>query len=666
MSGLHVHTLLDKGLIPVKDESYLTNGYLDTKVDWIPGMQNFRLKDLPDFIRTTDPNAMMVGLLIEMAERVHKASAIVFNTFYELESDVMNALSSMFPSVYPIGPLPSFLSQSPQHHLASLGSNLWKEDTKCLEWLESKEPESVVYREEMEKQINELMVGEKGKKMRQKAMELKKKAEEDTRPGGCSYMNLDKVIKENFHKTILTHTASIHQNAIIKSNEKMSSWKLSRLAGAELGKNGFMESKKDKFSRPRDTMKNIIDQGEQTPNLSKSFIESKKKFSRPRDTMKNIIGDQGEKTPQMTKRHKASRPSSSMEDIIGEQEPWLNKRHKVSWPSSSMEDIIGEQEKQTPQLTKKHMVSWHDSMKDIIGELEEIASSPCQMPLAPQRINHEGSTSKKKKGSNKARSMKNKISRAKLTSMHTTGSKTFAEIRHEETMNNPDGRESTRMEMYIMTHKPKNGNPMNEGTCRIMSELKDAIASHPRELEQSTTRDDIFSQILGKDKLGHVCTYGKGVVPSDTWGPMYVLETQKIIEDVRRNAETEIQIIQEKMQEKIKEEVEAMKVEILGGLKLALNELQKCLLGVTIPNLFSIFIPDVNKGVVVNAHSTVNTHHAIVEAKKFIPNNVEDHMEPTHYVNFGSKKKKKRRKLTRGDISRVNKMNCILISFYLV
>jgi ribosomal protein S7 len=53
-----------------------------------------------------------------------------------------------------------------------------------------------VKREEVEKLINELMVGEKGKKMRQKATELKKKAEEDTRLGGSSYMNLDKVIND--------------------------------------------------------------------------------------------------------------------------------------------------------------------------------------------------------------------------------------------------------------------------------------------------------------------------------------------------------------------------------------------------------------------------------------------------------------------------------------
>jgi hypothetical protein len=53
-----------------------------------------------------------------------------------------------------------------------------------------------VKREEVEKLVNELMVGEKGKKMKQKAMELKKKTEEDTKPDGCSYINLDKVIKE--------------------------------------------------------------------------------------------------------------------------------------------------------------------------------------------------------------------------------------------------------------------------------------------------------------------------------------------------------------------------------------------------------------------------------------------------------------------------------------
>ncbi|KEH28122.1 UDP-glucosyltransferase family protein [Medicago truncatula] len=70
----------------------------------------------------------------------------------------------------------------------------------CNEWKIGMEIDMNVKIEDLEKLINELMVGENGKKMRQKAMELKKKAEENTRPGGCSYMNLDKVIKEVLFK----------------------------------------------------------------------------------------------------------------------------------------------------------------------------------------------------------------------------------------------------------------------------------------------------------------------------------------------------------------------------------------------------------------------------------------------------------------------------------
>ncbi|WJX70595.1 7-deoxyloganetin glucosyltransferase [Trifolium repens] len=82
---------------------------------------------------------------MEAIERFHRSSAIGINTSDELESDVMNALYSMFPSLYTIGPFASFLNQNPHNQLASLETNLWKEDTKCLEWLGSKEIASVVY-----------------------------------------------------------------------------------------------------------------------------------------------------------------------------------------------------------------------------------------------------------------------------------------------------------------------------------------------------------------------------------------------------------------------------------------------------------------------------------------------------------------------------------------
>ena len=55
-----------------------------------------------------------------------------------------------------------------------------------------------------------------------------------------------------------------------------------------------------------------------------------------------------------------------------------------------MEDILNDQEVQTHILTKKRKASWPSgSMTEVLDELEETASSPCQMPLAPNSINHE-------------------------------------------------------------------------------------------------------------------------------------------------------------------------------------------------------------------------------------------------------------------------------------
>ncbi|KAJ7968242.1 Glycosyltransferase [Quillaja saponaria] len=139
----HLHSLLDKGVIPLKDESYLRNGYLETEVKWIPGLKNIRLRDFPSFVRTTDP--LILDFLMGEGDRTSQASAIILNTFDELESDALNCLSSMFPPIYTIGPLNLLVNQIPQNNLVSFGSNLWKEDTECLQWLESKKPRTVVY-----------------------------------------------------------------------------------------------------------------------------------------------------------------------------------------------------------------------------------------------------------------------------------------------------------------------------------------------------------------------------------------------------------------------------------------------------------------------------------------------------------------------------------------
>ncbi|KAK1577309.1 hypothetical protein Q3G72_020577 [Acer saccharum] len=240
----HFHQLIEKGYTPLKDESCFTNGYLETVIDWIPGMKDIRLRDIPSFVRTTDPDCFMLEFVLHETTRARKASAIILNTFDDLEHEMLGAFKSILPPVYPIGPLHLRINQLPDNDLKQIRSNLWKEETECVEWLNTKEPNSVVYvnfgsitvmtanqmiefawglansnqtflwvirpdlvagmeidnnvkRDEVESLVRELMDGDKGKEMKLKAQEWKNLAHDSiTAPSGSSYINLDKLINQ--------------------------------------------------------------------------------------------------------------------------------------------------------------------------------------------------------------------------------------------------------------------------------------------------------------------------------------------------------------------------------------------------------------------------------------------------------------------------------------
>ncbi|XP_059452320.1 7-deoxyloganetin glucosyltransferase-like [Corylus avellana] len=145
MGVMQFPRLREKGFTPLKDESYITNGFLDTVIDWIPGMRDIRLRDLPNVFITTDPNDPSFKVIIEAVEKAPKASGIVVHTFDALEQEVLDALPSTFPCVYAIGPQQLLLNHSPNDPLESTGYSLWKEETECLDWLNSKAHNSVIY-----------------------------------------------------------------------------------------------------------------------------------------------------------------------------------------------------------------------------------------------------------------------------------------------------------------------------------------------------------------------------------------------------------------------------------------------------------------------------------------------------------------------------------------
>ncbi|PIA52097.1 hypothetical protein AQUCO_01000170v1 [Aquilegia coerulea] len=267
---------------------------------------------------------MSIKLLMNTLGIVSKGSAILFNTFDAFENEVLDGLKLLLPPIYTLGPLHLLAQQisSENNHngpVKKIELNLWKKDAKCLQWLDSKEPSSVVYvnfgsiavitsqqfiefgwalanskqnflwivrpdlvigglaslplefmqgtkergllaswcpqeevlnhpsigcflshsgwnstlesvgsgkpmicwpyfadhqtisryacvhwdigmeienvkRDEVEKVVRELMEGEKGKEMKKKVMEWKKKAEEATAPGGSSYINMNNLV----------------------------------------------------------------------------------------------------------------------------------------------------------------------------------------------------------------------------------------------------------------------------------------------------------------------------------------------------------------------------------------------------------------------------------------------------------------------------------------
>ncbi|KAJ4750511.1 Glycosyltransferase [Rhynchospora pubera] len=139
---LHYKELIQRGIVPLKDEAQLNDGYIEMPLDWIPGMNNMRLRDMPSFVRTTDPNDIMLNYLNKESWRSTKATAIVLNTFDELEQTVLDTLQTMLPPIYTVGPLSLLSSKGSKQ---SISSTLWKEDTECLKWLDTKTSGSVVY-----------------------------------------------------------------------------------------------------------------------------------------------------------------------------------------------------------------------------------------------------------------------------------------------------------------------------------------------------------------------------------------------------------------------------------------------------------------------------------------------------------------------------------------
>ncbi|KAI8523232.1 hypothetical protein RHMOL_Rhmol13G0057300 [Rhododendron molle] len=112
----------------------------EVTVDNIPGLSPFRLSDLPGICHLQ--NQTLLQRLIEMVSKVPQAQYLLFNSVFELEPSVIDALQATFPfPVYSLGPLIPYFNL--QYHNSSRPTA--PNGIDYLEWLDSQPKSSVLY-----------------------------------------------------------------------------------------------------------------------------------------------------------------------------------------------------------------------------------------------------------------------------------------------------------------------------------------------------------------------------------------------------------------------------------------------------------------------------------------------------------------------------------------
>ncbi|KAF7832356.1 uncharacterized protein G2W53_014689 [Senna tora] len=134
-----------------------------------------------------------------------------------------------------------------------------------------------------------------------------------------------------------------------------------------------------------------------------------------------------------------------------------------------------------------------------------------------QLVGVEGTVLKRFIGSMK-RSAVGKENRSKQTSTHTARTKTYAQHAYEMQLN--DGASPSRAKLYVKTHKRKDGRPVNEELARNIARLEELMGQcHDNSHGGSGggilwDKNDIYSQVIGKDGYGYARGLGFGPTPS--------------------------------------------------------------------------------------------------------------------------------------------------------
>ncbi|XP_043695718.1 anthocyanidin 3-O-glucosyltransferase 7-like [Telopea speciosissima] len=128
----HVYTDLIRSTIGVGPNAIA--GREDETLGFIQGMSSVRIRDVQDGIIVGNLESAFHRMLHRMGQMLPRATAVVVNTFEELNPTIIEDLKSKFKKCLSVAP--STLNNPPQSDSVTTG---------CLSWLDKQKPSSVVY-----------------------------------------------------------------------------------------------------------------------------------------------------------------------------------------------------------------------------------------------------------------------------------------------------------------------------------------------------------------------------------------------------------------------------------------------------------------------------------------------------------------------------------------
>ncbi|KAL2337888.1 hypothetical protein Fmac_012334 [Flemingia macrophylla] len=140
---IHLSRLFQEGVLLRNNEENMQNVPVS-----IPGLENLlRLCDLPSYLTLLTDMSLNRDFYIEETLAMTQASALLLNTFEQLESSIITKLASIFRKVYSIGPLHTLCRTIFTRKSCSLekDGHTRKDDKSCITWLDHQKAKSVLY-----------------------------------------------------------------------------------------------------------------------------------------------------------------------------------------------------------------------------------------------------------------------------------------------------------------------------------------------------------------------------------------------------------------------------------------------------------------------------------------------------------------------------------------